>query len=185
MRPKKPALPTSSPATSGTICGGVSPVVMTSCGDFLALGDRRHERAFVADLDLDRAAGEAGGNGNREIARGDQRHFAALPSWTLAVPTLAPAWNKGLADQAPKPHWISRVDSWTRAFQLGRPASDLDQPAAVLIGRAGEAIARFVGVAGLEAVRARRHCRGSGCGSACVMSWPEPSVLPQVKLGSE
>ena len=31
MRPKKPALPTSSPATSGTICGGVSPVVTTSC----------------------------------------------------------------------------------------------------------------------------------------------------------
>src|SRR5205085_3332236 len=30
MRPKKPALPTSSPATSGTICGGVSPVVTTS-----------------------------------------------------------------------------------------------------------------------------------------------------------
>src|SRR3954447_3999660 len=31
MRPKKPALPTSSPATSGTTCGGVSPVVTTSC----------------------------------------------------------------------------------------------------------------------------------------------------------
>jgi len=30
MRPKKPALPTSSPATSGTTCGGVSPVVITS-----------------------------------------------------------------------------------------------------------------------------------------------------------
>src|SRR4051812_9246320 len=30
MRPKKPALPTSSPATRGTTCGGVSPVVMTS-----------------------------------------------------------------------------------------------------------------------------------------------------------
>src|SRR5204863_484740 len=30
MRPKKPALPTSSPATSGTTCGGVWPVVRPS-----------------------------------------------------------------------------------------------------------------------------------------------------------
>ena len=30
IRPKNPALPTSSPATSGTTCGGVSPVVTTS-----------------------------------------------------------------------------------------------------------------------------------------------------------
>src|SRR2546423_117626 len=30
IRPKKPARPTSSPATNGTICGGVSLVVMTS-----------------------------------------------------------------------------------------------------------------------------------------------------------
>ena len=78
-----------------------------------------------------------------------------LPSWTLAVPTLAPCWNSGLACQAPKPHCISRIDSWTRSFQLPQAGEHLDQPAAVLVGRAGEAVARLVGVAGLEAVGAR------------------------------
>ena len=59
MRPKKPALPTSSPATSGTTCGGVSGVVMTRSAICCALGDRRHHRALVADLHAGRAARQA------------------------------------------------------------------------------------------------------------------------------
>ena len=78
-----------------------------------------------------------------------------LPSWTCAVPTLAPGWNRGLAVQALKPHSISRVDSCTRAFQLRQPGEHLDQPPPVLLGRAGEAVAGLVGMAGLEPVGAR------------------------------
>ena len=79
----------------------------------------------------------------------------ALPSWTLAAPTLAPAAKSGLACQAPKPHSISRVDSWTRGVPARQSGQHLDQAAAVLVGRAGEAVARFIGMAGLEAVCAR------------------------------
>ena len=102
--------------------------VIDELGDLLALRDRCGERAFVADLHLSSSAGdEPGGNRHREVARRDQRHFAAsFPAGPLRVPTLAPAWNKGLACHAPKPHSISRFDSCTRAFQLAgrrRPRS--------------------------------------------------------------
>ena len=72
----------------------------------------------------------------------------------------------------------------TRSFQLAKPGEHLDQPAPVLLGRAGEAVARLVGVAGLEPVGARDDAEDRvAVGLRDVLA--RPSVLPQVKLGSE
>ena len=66
---------------------------------------------------------QPGGNRDREVARRDQRHFAGASELDFGGADLGAGLNKGFACHAPKPHWISRVDSCTRAFQLGRPAT--------------------------------------------------------------
>ena len=78
----------------------------------------------------------------------------SLPSWTCAVPTLAPALNSGLACQALKPQLHQPHQFLDPLVEAVEPGDDHHQPPAVLLGRAGEAVAGLVGVAGLEAVGA-------------------------------
>ena len=156
MRPKKPASPTSSPATSGTICGGVSPVVIDQLRDLLPLGDRRDQRALVADLHAgSRRSTRPAGTRDREVARRDQRHFARAAQLHLGGADLGARLEQRLGlpgVEAP----LDQPRRFLHALVPARHAGEhLDQAAAVLLGRAGEAVARLVGVAGLEPVGAR------------------------------
>ena len=99
---------------------------------------------------------EAGGNGHREVARRDQADFADAAELDLGGADLRARLEQRLGRpgaEAPlhQPHrFLDALHSSCR-----RPATTIDQPPAVLLGRAGEAVAGLVGVAGLQAVGAR------------------------------
>ena len=107
-----------------------------------------------------------------------------LPIWTLAFPTVAPDLNKGLAVQALKPHWISRVDSWTRPFQLSRPATTSIRRRPFC---SAEPVKPYPAssVCPVFSPSAPATLPRIGLRLAWVMFSPEPIVLPQVKLGCE
>ena len=71
------------------------------------------------------------------------------------MPTLAPGLEQGLG----LPGAEAPLDQPRRFLHARIPAvktgEHLDQPPSVLLGRAGEAVTRLIGMAGLEAVRAR------------------------------
>jgi hypothetical protein len=118
----------------------------------LALGDRRLDRAMIDDRHFEACpTGRARQNRSRRFCarRPAARAGAQLHS---RFPPSRPCGNSGFAFHALKPHSMNFTDSCDAPVEAVQPGHHHHQPAAILFGRAGKAIARFFGVAGLEAV---------------------------------
>ena len=106
------------------------------------------------------------GNVTARFARRDQADSRSRAQLDLRRADLLALAEQRLGLPGGEAPLMSRDRFLTRALQLGRPATTIDQPPPVLLGRAGEAIARLLGMAGLEPVGARRRGRATDCG------WP-------------
>src|SRR5688572_29183348 len=119
----------------------------------LALRDRRPHRSLVDDAGtnvLARAGRIGRGDGPRRD-QADADRFAALDP-SFADPFIGGEQRLGLPGAEAPVHEAHRfLDALVEAAETG---DDHDETAAILLGRAGEAIARFRGMTGLETVGA-------------------------------
>src|SRR4029079_2664183 len=96
---------------------------------------------------------------HRQIARGDERHFARAAELDLRGTDPGSGLEQGLGAPSPKAP-LDEALGFNHARVPAWEARDhFDQTSPVLLGRARETIAGLVGVAGLKAVRAGHHAQ--------------------------
>ena len=130
----------------------------------LALRDRRLDRALIADLHRAGLRKDAGGDGQGQVARRDKRHLAAAAQLDLGRADVGARLEQRLrlpGVEAPLHQPNGFVDPLGEAVE---PGDDHDEPTAVLLGGTGKAVAGLFGMAGFQAVGARRPFRAADCG---------------------
>ena len=164
IRPKKPASPTASAATSGMVWGGVSAVETTRSAICWPLAIGALIGPLIDDLGADVPAERRPDRVTAMLRGATRPTLSSLAELDLGLGDLLALAEQGLrlpGAEAPV-HELDRfLDPLVEAAEAG---DDHDDPAAVLLGRAGEAVARLLGMAGLEAVGALRPGRAADCG---------------------
>ena len=154
MRPKKPASPTAVSATSGVTCGGMpSPVSTTRSAICWPCAIGACTGPLIDDPRADVLA-EPGRIGDRDRPRRDQADAGAVAALDLRL-----ADPLALAEQGPRLPGVEAPVHEAHRFldplvEAGQAGDDHHDPPAVLLGRAGEAEAGLLGMAGLQAVGA-------------------------------
>ena len=120
-----------------------------------ALGDRRLQRPQIMDPGRLDIAAQARRKRQRDIARRDQADRARRPHLDIGRSDRGARLVQRLGGPRGEPP-VHQADAFLDALVEARHACHHDdQAAAILLGRPGKAIARFVGVPGLEPVGPR------------------------------